>query len=125
MDANTEPLPHFQVVARLHDGYLIEDLATAIEDVSAAVRGTGRSGTVTVSISIKKAENLERGLSITSAVKRTLPPAAPRGAVLYIDENGLHASDPLQKGLPFSRVEAPAPAIIRTSVEPELAAGGD
>jgi hypothetical protein len=126
LDANSEPkpLPPLQVVGRLHDGYLFTEMAIALEEVSAMVRATGRAGAITVKIAVKKTPHQERAVTYESVINRTLPAAAPRGAVLYIDENGLHASDPLQAGLPFTRVESAPPAVTRTSVEPELAAGG-
>lgn len=110
----------FSTVARLHDGYLIEELAAVVQEVSQQVKVTGRAGKITLTINIAKAEHQELGIAYKSAISRTLPSMATRGAVLFVDDDGeLHERDPRQPSLPFRRVDTP-PIEYRAPESPDV-----
>ncbi len=99
-----------QANGRTHD-----ELTDALADVVAAVRDTGKKGSVTLTINVTPLKNGGGALTVTDLVKKTVPIHDRRASIFYATPTGsLVKDDPNQptfEGL--QQVRAPtAPRII-------------
>lgn len=82
-------------------GDLVTDLSLELHDLVAAVRGTGKRGTLTLSLTIRPASAGDVNLlMLEDDIKVTLPKASKAATVLYAtDDNVLQRKDPRQPEL--------------------------
>ena len=92
------------------NGRTLDELSDALADVSAAVRETGKKGTLTLTITISPVKNGGGALVVADQVKALAPKPDRRTSVFYADDHGnLTREDPRQPTFEGLR-EVPAPA---------------
>lgn len=81
-----------QAAGRTHD-----ELSEALAEVTAAVKDTGKKGSITLTISITPLKNGGGALTVSDAVKKAVPQHDRRTTVFYADNDGnLTRDDPMQ-----------------------------
>lgn len=99
-----------QSAGRTHD-----ELTEALGEVAAAVKETGKKGTITLTISVAPFDKgMGAALVVTDAVKKVVPQHDRRKTVFYADESGnLTKDDPMQPTFEGLReVPATASAVV-------------
>jgi len=90
-----------ETIVQINNGAAVAELSDALEKVVAAVRQTGKSGTIT--LTLKGTSNV---LLIESQVKTKLPEPERGMTIFYATEdNKLVRNDPRQQMLPLRVVE--------------------
>lgn len=112
------------VLQKLGQGHLIDEMHAAILDVAEEVAATGKDGTVTVTLKISHPKRADKTVVvIDEEVKRTMPKSDPKGAMFYALDAELHERDPRQGDLPAFRVVAePDARELRNPDEPDQTA---
>jgi hypothetical protein len=96
-----------ETISQINNGAAISELSQALESVVAAVRQTGKAGTLTFTLKVAPAsKNTTHVLLIESSVKTKLP-ESERGMTIFYstDDNQLVRNDPRQQSLPLRVVE--------------------
>lgn len=89
----------------IRNGSLLTELPQALSDVLAAVRATGKGGTLTLTLSIKPLEGSANSILISDDVKTKLPQPTRQTTVMFVtDKNELTRRDPRQPPLPMAVV---------------------
>ena len=96
-----------ETILQMNNGATVMELSDALEKVVAAVRAAGKSGSITLTISVKPASKGSTNvLMVESQVKSKLPEPDRGMTVFYATEdNKLVRSDPRQQSLPLRVVE--------------------
>ena len=96
-----------ETIAQINNGAAVSELCHALEAVVAAVRETGKSGSLTLTLKVAPAsKNTTHVLLIESQVKTKLPESERGMTIFYAtDENQLVRNDPRQQSLPLRVVE--------------------
>lgn len=90
------------------------ELTEALAEVVAAVRDTGKKGSLQLTISITPLKNSNGALTVGDAVKKVVPAHDRRTSIFYATDGGsLVKDDPAQPAFEELR-EVPAPANIRS-----------
>lgn len=102
---------HFHdLICDLDEGKVEGQLTNEMHELVRAVGETGKSGTVTLTITVKKSGQM---MAVSSAVKTKLPKPALEITAFYSDEDGaLRKDDPRQPPLRDLPLKPPTP--IRT-----------
>lgn len=91
----TRPFADFlreQSAGRTHD-----DLTTGLAEVVAAVKDTGKKGTITLTITVAPLDKNGNALTVTDAIKKVVPQHDRRKSIFYADDAGnLTKDDPMQ-----------------------------
>jgi hypothetical protein len=100
-----------QALGEFREGRSLDELSTALQQVVAAVKVTGRAGSITYTLKIKPAsKGAGNALALEDNVKVKLPePERDSGIFFATDNNGLSRENPHQKTLDL-RVVKPAAA---------------
>jgi hypothetical protein len=96
-----------ETILQMNNGAAVTELSDALEKVVAAVRAAGKSGSITLTISVKPASKGSTNvLMVESQVKSKLP-APDRGMTVFYatEDNKLVRSDPRQQTLPLRVVD--------------------
>ena len=92
-----------ETIIQLNNGAAVAELSAALETVVAAVRQTGKSGTITLTLKVAPAsKGASNVLLIESQVKTKLP-EPDRGMTIFYatEDNRLVRNDPQQQMLPL------------------------
>jgi hypothetical protein len=117
MKNSTEQTAPANSFARLlidhREGQTQDELSEALAQLVTAVRQTGKSGTLNLTIKVSAAsKGAGWAVSITDKVKVTLPQLDRESSIMFASEDGaLHRDNPLQKKLDLKEVQRPAEAI--------------
>lgn len=86
-----------EVLMNLNNGGTVEEIQSAIREVTKAVVDTGNKGQVTIVLDIARNGNSENQLIVKDTIKKTLP-KAPKPATLFFatDEGHLSRQNPNQ-----------------------------
>lgn len=100
--------PFADVLRELSGGNTYEELTSALAEVVEAVIETRKSGSISISLSIKP--NGDGAVMITDDIKTKVPQPA-RGTTVFFATSGgsLVRQDPRQQDLPLRRVEQAVP----------------
>lgn len=83
---------HEQAGGRTH-----EELTEALAEVVAAVRDTGKKGTLTLTLTVTPLKNGGGALTVTDSVKKGVPIHDRRASIFYATNSGsLTRDDPMQ-----------------------------
>lgn len=92
-----------EVLMGLRDGGAVEELATELRSLAAAVTATGKAGKVVLTIDMKS--NGKDAVTITDKVAVTLPKPDPMATMFYVtDDAGLTRRDPRQPAMDMGEV---------------------
>lgn len=97
-----------QSAGKTHD-----DLTTGLAEVVAAVKDTGKKGTITLTITVAPLDKNGNALTVTDSIKKAVPQHDRRKSIFYADNSGnLTKDDPMQPTFEGLRVAPSAPAPI-------------
>lgn len=116
MDDDTRVRPFADWLVEQGAGRTHEDLSLALRDLSAAVRDTGKKGTLTLTVMVAPFDKSNSGaLVVTDQVKVRLPEHDRRRSVYFADDVGnLTKDDPMQPTFEGLR-EVPAPTFVEAT----------
>jgi hypothetical protein len=103
--------PFADVLQEIGGGEVAAQVSNELQQLVAAVRATGKAGSVTVQLAVKPAvKNETNALLVSGVVKARKPePQAPTSVFFVTDDDNLSRSDPHQPELSGLRdVSAPA-----------------
>ncbi len=101
-------MDELNVLQRLGQGRLLEELTVAMASVAAEVVQTGKPGEVTLTLKLTVREQGDPMVLVAESIKRKVPVRAPRGTFLFSVEEWLYVEDPRQPRMQFREVERPA-----------------
>lgn len=100
------------VLRDIRKGRPVEEATMALADIVRAVDETGKSGSVTVTLTIKPAKHGGPEKTLICEVKAKKPIAEIAPAVFFSDADGdLHRIDPRQEEMPLSEAGRPGPTV--------------
>lgn len=100
------PRPILETLHHLEGGAFLADAADKLAEIVQLVDSTGKPGTLTLTINVRKAAQTALALKGKIAVK--LPPETPVEALLFpTPEGNLLTEDPRQAKLPLAAAPAP------------------
>jgi hypothetical protein len=96
-----------ETILQLNNGAAVAELSAALARVLAAVRESGKPGSITFTVSVKPASKGITNVVMVEAQTKTKLPEPERGmTVFYVtDDNRLVRNDPRQQQLPLRVVE--------------------
>jgi hypothetical protein len=100
-----------ETILQINNGAVVGELSEALREVVAAVRATGKSASITLTLRIAPAsKGITDVLTVESQVKTKLP-EPDRGITIFYatDDNNLVRNDPNQPMLPLRVVDIDAP----------------
>lgn len=100
-----------ETILQINNGATVAELSEALQRVVAAVRQTGKSGSLTLTLKVAPASRTATDvLMVESQVKIKLPEPERGMTIFYAtDENRLVRNDPKQQTLPLRVVELDGP----------------
>ena len=114
-------------VGRLYDHRFLDELASAVSEVSAAALATGEKGKVNVVIEVEALGREQMTVNTRTAIRVTLPKPKAKSAIFFLGKDGsLQASDPRQAEMQV-RETGDGKAELRAPEwqEPTVRDGGD
>lgn len=105
-----------RTLREMRNGQCVEELSEQLAGLVAAVRLTGRGGSLTFKLTVKPASRGETvALMLTDDVNVKMPKAERPSNIFFANENNLlQRSDPRQKELELRSVTSPAVAELRS-----------
>jgi hypothetical protein len=100
-----------RTLAALNQGRIETDLSMSLKELVAAVRDTGKSGKITVTIEVAKDKTDARLIRISPDVKVKMPEVKPPANHFYLRENRLISIEDSQQQLDLGQ-PIPEPNII-------------
>ena len=99
-----------ETIDRIGNGQALRELSEALEQVVAAVRGTGKSGSLTFTLKVAPASKGSTDVLMVESQVKTKLPEAERGMTIFYatQDNQLVRNDPRQQMLPLRVVELEA-----------------
>ncbi len=96
-----------ETILQINNGATVAELSKALTDVVAAVRSTGKSGAVSLKLSVRPASKGNVDVLIVESQVNSKLPEPDRGVTIFYatDTNLLVRSDPRQQKLPLRVVE--------------------
>jgi len=95
-----------QTISRLHAGLLVDDANERLQELVKAVDTTGKAGTLTITLSVRKAT--QGALAIKGKVAAKLPAEPDLEALMFpTPEGNLLTEDPRQQKLDIRPIAAP------------------
>jgi len=102
---------------RHRSGGLLDDASARLAEVVAAVRQTGKPGSVTVKLEIKPAQVGADAVVLTDEIKAKVPRMQATASFWFATDDGaLVTTDPRQRELEFTPVPVPAPVPVPQAV---------
>ncbi len=94
-------------ILQINNGATVVELGEALEQVVAAVRATGKSGSITLTLKVAPASKGASDVLMVESQVKTKLPEPDRGLTIFYatDENRLVRSDPKQQTLPLRVVD--------------------
>lgn len=107
------PRPFINTLAEVRAGGAVDDLDASLADVVQAVRNTGKTGELTLKLTIKPASKGDIfTLFVDADIKTKLPRLDNGSTVFFADkDNSLTRRDPRQGEIPLRAVDDPAQPI--------------
>ena len=101
--------PFADALREIDGGKSHDDLSIALRDLTAAVKETGRKGTLTYTVAIAPMKNNPDVLQVTDRVAAKIPEPDRKASIFFADRDGnLTRTDPNQLSFESLR-EVPAP----------------
>ena len=98
--------PLLDTLHHINGGTFLAEAAEQLADLVKAVDASGKAGTLTLKISVRKASSM--AMAVRGDITAKLPPESPLEALLFpTPEGNLLTEDPRQSKLPL----APAPTV--------------
>jgi hypothetical protein len=96
-----------ETILQLNNGATVSELGDALEKVVAAVRATGKSGSITLSIRVAPASKGATNVLMVESQVKTKLPEPERGMTIFYatEDNQLVRNDPRQQMLPLRVVD--------------------
>ena len=96
-----------ETILQLNNGAAVAELSAALAKVLAAVRESGKTGSITFTVTVKPAsKGVTNVVMVESQIKTKLPEPERGMTVFYMtDDNRLVRNDPRQQQLPLRVVE--------------------
>ena len=100
-----------ETILQINNGATIAELTEALQQVVAAVRQTGKTGSVTFTLKVTPASKRTTDVLMIESLVRTKLPEAERGMTVFYatEDNRLVRNDPKQQMLPLRIVEMDQP----------------
>jgi hypothetical protein len=100
-----------ETIVQINNGATVAEMSEALQQVVAAVRQTGKSGSITLTLKVAPAaKNSTDVLMVESQVKTKLPEPERGMTIFYAtDQNTLVRNDPKQQRLPLRAVDIDTP----------------
>lgn len=93
--------PFDQTLREINGGRLIDELTQELTDVIAAVRRSGKSGAISLTLKLKPRGETNEQIELVPTVKGTKPEASRPISIFFVNrDNGLQRDDPTQHQLP-------------------------
>jgi len=98
-------------ILQLNNGAAVAELTSALTKILAAVRESGKPGSITFTVTVKPAsKGVTSVVMVESKIKTQLPEPDRGMTVFYLtDDNRLVRNDPRQQALPLRVVEIEQP----------------
>jgi hypothetical protein len=98
-------------IIQVNNGTTARELSEALEQVVAAVRGTGKSGAITLTLKVAPASKGATDVLMVESHVKTRLPGPDRGMTVFFatEDNHLVRNDPKQQTLPLRVVEIEQP----------------
>ena len=87
------------VLAQHNKGAALDEASKKLTEIIEAVRNTGKTGSITVKLTITRSNDNKRMLKIDDDVKAVVPKEKRRSLWFPDDNNQLHRNDPTQHEL--------------------------
>lgn len=101
---NKNPLairPFDQIIRDINGGRLVAELTDELTEVISAVRRSGKSGEIRLTLKLKPRGESNQQIEIIPVVKGTKPEASRPISIFFVNaDNGLQRDDPTQYSLP-------------------------
>lgn len=100
-----------ETILQINNGATVAELSEALQKVVAAVRQTGKSGSLTLALKVAPASKTATDVLMVESQVKTKLPEPERGMTIFYatDENRLVRNDPKQQTLPLRVVELDGP----------------
>ena len=96
----------FGAVQRLGGGHFVDELYAAILRVSEEVQATGRTGKVSVTLTVSRPKGGDPAIvTVEEAIRIALPASEATGSFFFAVDGELHQRDPRQPELPLRVVD--------------------
>jgi len=93
--------PFDEVIRQINNGQLVEEITNEMTEVIAAVRATGKKGTITVTLALHPRGPNNEQMEVRPSIKGAAPELGRPISLFYVnDDDGLQRDDPLQNPLP-------------------------
>ena len=104
-----------ETILQINNGATVAELSDALEKVVAAVRATGKSGSIALTVKVAPASKGSNDVLIVESQVRTKLPEPDRGMTIFYatDENRLVRNDPRQQQLPLRVVDIEQPKQLK------------
>src|SRR5690348_6051284 len=96
-----------QTILEINNGATLAELSEALQHVVAAVRGTGKSGSISLTLKVSPASKGTTNVLLIESTVKTKLPEPERGLTIFYatEDNTLVRNDPRQQQLPLRVVE--------------------
>src|SRR5579884_1972977 len=96
-----------ETIVQINNGAAVQELSDALKKVVAAVRDTGKSGSVTLTLKVAPASKGSADVLLVESQVKTKLPEPERGMTIFYatDDNLLVRNDPKQQMLPLRVVD--------------------
>ena len=96
-----------ETILQINNGATVAELTEALEQVVAAVRTTGKSGSITLALKVAPASKGSTDVLLVESAIKTRLPEPDRGMTIFYatDDNQLVRNDPKQQMLPLRVVD--------------------
>ncbi len=89
--------PALEVLSRLNEGRLMDQLSVELNAVIAAVQHTRKKGSLTLKLDIDPEKKIHNGVYVTASIDGNEPKPPPPASLFFADDDGnLHTRDPSQ-----------------------------
>ena len=104
-----------ETILQMNNGATVAELGDALEKVVAAVRATGKSGSISLTVKVAPAGKGATDVLIVESQVRTKLPEPDRGMTIFYatDDNRLVRNDPKQQQLPLRVVDIEQPKQLK------------
>jgi hypothetical protein len=96
-----------ETILQMNNGATVAELSEALEQVVAAVRASGKSGSLTLSVKVSPASKKSTEVLMVESQVKTKLPEPERGMTIFYatEDNHLVRNDPKQQMLPLRVVD--------------------
>ena len=104
-----------ETILQINNGATVAELSDALEKVVAAVRATGKSGSITLTVKVAPASKGSNDVLLLESAIRSKLPEPDRGMTIFYatEDNRLVRNDPKQIQLPLRVVDIEQPKQLK------------